>query len=56
MLQDLSQKINKLDSNVITNYALYILSGLIIYILMSYFSNLENEFFILLAFSSFTLK
>jgi NADH-ubiquinone oxidoreductase chain 5 len=60
-LTNLSRNIHKLDSSVITNYALYILSGLIVYILITYFSvsvthgTLNNELFILLAFSIFSL-
>jgi NADH-ubiquinone oxidoreductase chain 5 len=56
-LTNLSRNIHKLDSSVITNYALYILSGLIVYILITYFSygSLTNELFILLTFSVFSL-
>jgi len=61
VLINLSKNIHKLDSNIITNYALYILSGLIIYILITYFSTittyniLNNELFILLVFSIFSI-
>jgi hypothetical protein len=61
-LTNLSRNIHKLDSSVITNYALYILSGLIVYILVTYFSLSDthslvyNELFILLAFSLFSLS
>jgi NADH-ubiquinone oxidoreductase chain 5 len=60
-LTNLSRNIHKLDSSVITNYALYILSGLIVYILISYFSTLgaynvlSNELFLVLVFSVFSL-
>jgi NADH-ubiquinone oxidoreductase chain 5 len=54
-LTTLSRNIHKLDSSIITNYALYILSGLIVYTLMAYLSDLSNEVFILLAFSVFSL-
>lgn len=56
-LTSLSKNIHKLDSSVITNYALYILSGLIVYILITYFSHgiLNNELFILLVFSIFSI-
>jgi len=37
-LVNLSKKIAQLDSGVITSYALYILSGLILYILIYYIS------------------
>jgi NADH-ubiquinone oxidoreductase chain 5 len=37
-LTNLSRNISQLDSGVITSYALYILSGLILYILISYIS------------------
>jgi NADH-ubiquinone oxidoreductase chain 5 len=55
-LTTLSKNIHKLDSSVITNYALYILSGLIVYILITYFSSLNNELFILLTFSLLSLN
>jgi NADH-ubiquinone oxidoreductase chain 5 len=57
-LTNLSKNIYILDATVITNYALYILSGLIVYILIAYFSHniLTNELFLLLVFSLFTLK
>jgi NADH-ubiquinone oxidoreductase chain 5 len=56
-LTNLSKNIHKLDSSIITNYALYILSGLIIYILITYFSyNVSaNELFILIVFTLFSL-
>ena len=56
-LTNLSRNIHKLDSSVITNYALYILSGLIVYILITYFSHgaITNELFILLVFSVFSI-
>jgi NADH-ubiquinone oxidoreductase chain 5 len=60
-LTKLSENIHKLDSSVITNYALYILSGLIFYVLITYFSitvgggTLNNELFTLLVFSVFSL-
>src|ERR1700749_4853294 len=56
-LTNLSKNIHKLDSSVITNYALYILSGLIVYVLLTYFNatGLNNELFILLVFSIFSL-
>jgi NADH-ubiquinone oxidoreductase chain 5 len=53
-LTNLSQNISKLDSGVITSYALYILSGLIIYILIFYISfstfTTENTFILLILF------
>jgi len=53
-LTNLSKSISQLDSGVITSYALYILSGLIIYILISYisFSTIltENSLIILIFF------
>jgi NADH-ubiquinone oxidoreductase chain 5 len=55
-LTNLSNNIHKLDSTIITNYALYILSGLIVYILITYFSDLNNELFLILAFSIFSLN
>jgi NADH-ubiquinone oxidoreductase chain 5 len=50
-LTNLSRNISRLDSGVITSYALYILSGLILYILISYISIFQlassNEYNIL---------
>ena len=45
------------SENNIDNYALYILSGLIVYILITYFSHgaITNELFILLVFSVFSI-
>jgi NADH-ubiquinone oxidoreductase chain 5 len=54
-LTTLSKNIHTLDSSIITNYALYILSGLIFYILVSYLSYLNNELLLLLFFSLFSL-
>jgi len=58
-LTTLSKNIHTLDSNVITNYALYILSGFIFYILITYvsvpYSYLNNELLLLLFFGVFSL-
>ena len=54
-LTRLSKNIHILDTSIITNYALYILSGLIFYILVSYLSYLNNELLLLLFFSLFSL-
>jgi NADH-ubiquinone oxidoreductase chain 5 len=58
-LTTLSKNIHKLDSNVITNYALYILSGFIFYILITYvsvpYSFLNNEILLILFFSLVSL-
>jgi NADH-ubiquinone oxidoreductase chain 5 len=53
-LTNLSKTISKLDSGIITSYALYILSGLIVYILVSYISlstfSSENGLILLIIF------
>jgi len=49
-LINLSKNISKLDSGTITSYALYILSGLFIYIVISYLMILYNNILILLLF------
>jgi NADH-ubiquinone oxidoreductase chain 5 len=58
-LTTLSKNIHKLDASVITNYALYILSGFIFYILMTYvsvtYSYLNSELLLILFFSIFSL-
>ena len=46
-LFNLSRKIADLDSGVITSYALYILIGLLIYMLIPYFSLLNYFIFLL---------
>jgi NADH-ubiquinone oxidoreductase chain 5 len=50
-LLNLSKTISKLDSGIITSYALYILSGLIFYILISYISFSDNVIVLLIIFS-----
>jgi len=47
-LPSLSEDIASLNKGVITSYALYILIGLIVYILIPYFSSIDNTFFLLL--------
>jgi NADH-ubiquinone oxidoreductase chain 5 len=49
-LINLSKNISKLDSGIITSYALYILSGLFIYITISYLMILYSNILILLIF------
>jgi len=49
-LINLSKNISKLDSGVITSYALYILSGLFIYISISYLIIVENIILIMVLF------
>jgi NADH-ubiquinone oxidoreductase chain 5 len=49
-LVSLSKNISKLDSGVITSYALYILSGLFIYITLSYLIVLNNLILIMVLF------
>lgn len=55
-LVSLSNSIAKLDTGVITSYALYILVGLIFYILMAYFAYLDNSLLLLILLGLFTLK
>jgi len=58
-LTNLSRNISRLDSGVITSYALYILSGLILYILIYYISIFQfanfNEYNVLVLFIFFGL-
>jgi NADH-ubiquinone oxidoreductase chain 5 len=58
-LTNLSRNISQLDSGVITSYALYILSGLILYILIYYISIFQfvssNEYNVLVLFIFFGL-
>jgi NADH-ubiquinone oxidoreductase chain 5 len=58
-LTNLSRNISRLDSGVITSYALYILSGLILYILIYYISIFQfgssNEYNVLILFIFFGL-
>jgi NADH-ubiquinone oxidoreductase chain 5 len=49
-LTSLSKNISKLDSGVITSYALYILSGLFIYIFISYLMIIQNIILIMILF------
>ena len=49
-LINLSKNISKLDSGIITSYALYILSGLFIYIIISYFMIVYSNMLLLLIF------
>ena len=51
----LSKSIASLDTGVITSYALYILIGLIFYILIPYLSLADNSLIILILISLFTL-
>jgi len=54
-LMTLSRNISSLDKGVITSYALYILIGLIFYILIPYLSLAENSLLILIILSLTTL-
>ena len=51
----LSNNISKLDSGIITSYALYILAGLIFYLFIAYISLFENIILIIILFSMFSL-
>jgi len=53
-LVNLSKNISSLDTGVITSYALYILVGLIFYILTPYFSISDNNLFIIIIFALLT--
>jgi NADH-ubiquinone oxidoreductase chain 5 len=57
-LLSLSKSISKLDTGVITSYALYILVGLIFYILVPYFVNVvvDNSFLILILLGLINIK
>jgi len=54
-LINLSKNISKLDSGVITSYALYILSGLFIYIFISSFMIVHNIILIMIIFGFLTV-
>jgi len=54
-LVNLSKNIASLDTGVITSYALYILIGLIFYILMPYFSLTNSGILLLILFSFFSI-
>ncbi len=54
-LLSLSKNIANLDTGVITSYALYILVGLIFYILIPYISSIDNSLLLLLLFGLFTI-
>lgn len=47
-LSNLSRNISNLDTGVVTSYALYILVGLIFYILMPYFYAIDNNYLLIL--------
>jgi len=52
----LSKSISKLDTGVITTYALFILVGLIFYILIPYFCTIDNNLLIIVVFALLTLR
>ena len=54
-LLSLSKSISTLDTGVITSYALYILIGLIFYILIPYISLFDNSLLLLILLSLFTV-
>jgi NADH-ubiquinone oxidoreductase chain 5 len=54
-LLSLSRSISSLDTGVITSYALYILIGLIFYILIPYLSLFDNSLLLLILLSLFTV-
>jgi len=51
----LSKSISSLDTGVITSYALYILIGLIFYVLMPYLSIFDNSLLLLIIIALFTV-
>ena len=55
-LLNLSSNLSKLDTGVITSYALYILIGLIFYILTPYLSLTDSSLLLLVIFGLFTLN
>ena len=55
-LISLSRKISKLDTGVITSYALYILVGLTFYILIPYLYVIDNNLLIIILFALISLK
>ena len=55
-LVNLSKNIASLDTGVITSYALYILVGLIFYILIPYLSLTDNSLIILILFALLSIK
>ena len=52
----LSRNLSSLDTGVITSYALYILIGLIFYILIPYLSLSDNSLLLLVVFALFTIN
>ena len=55
-LVNLSKNIASLDTGVITSYALYILVGLIFYILIPYLSITDNSLIIIILFALLSIK
>ena len=52
----LSKDISKLDTGVVTSYALYILVGLISYMLLPYLYSADSNLIIIILASLFTLR
>jgi len=55
-LLNLSRNISKLDTGVITSYALYILVGLTFYIVLPLFYELDNNLLLIIIFALITIK
>ena len=55
-LVNISRSLSSLDTGVITSYALYILIGLIFYILIPFLSLTDNSLLLLILFGLFTIK
>ncbi len=51
----LSKNINNLDTGIVTTYALYILVGLILYIIVPYIYNVDESLLLLILLASLTL-
>lgn len=55
-LVNISRNLSSLDTGVVTSYALYILIGLILYILIPYLSLSDDSLLLLILFALFTIK
>jgi len=55
-LVTLSKNISRLDTGVITSYALFILVGLMFYILIPYFYTIDNNLLIIVVFALLTIR
>ena len=53
-LVNLSKNLSRLDTGTVTTYALYILIGLILYVLLPYLNLSDNNFLLLILFGLFS--